>query len=584
MSKSISIIKALILKKWYVFCLMIFISISCAIITSFPPIIYKLLIESFENKQVTIKSQVLILFVIIIPIIILLLNFLKDRIIYNFSNYLSESLRMRAFYICLHMKYSQFEKIGYQKVLKILTREIGRICDIFFCGELLSLFNAFFQLIVVIMCLLKLNWIVSLMCLTIIPFMILIVNFYQKNIEESESKLMNSLCECDNYLTQRLLGIKTIKTLNSQNYECKEFNNWIKENKKISWKVKSQHSLARRILPNAAHEISLGIVLIFCAYFVMKNKMSVGTLVAIISYIPILFSTINIFFNTKIGYSAVKEALNGLDSILSSELEDGEIYQLNESTKAISFKNVEFMYERKGFNIKINKLDIESGDIIAIVGESGSGKSALFDILSKFYEVNDGCIEIFGVNINDINTDFLRDVLGLFSQEVNLWNKTIEENIIYPNPLNEKNCFKYNECLSNVGLDDFLNTLEYGDKTLLGDFGTTISGGQKQRIALARFLYNEHKILLLDEPTAALDIITSNSVFDMLVKVNQTFNKTIIVVTHDILKALNADKIIVIKNGRIVEYDTPEKLLSYGGEFKCLYNAFLENKDGFMGV
>lgn len=221
------------------------------------------------------------------------------------------------------------------------------------------------------------------------------------------------------------------------------------------------------------------------------------------------------------------------------------------------------------------------GEILAIVGESGSGKSALFDVLCKFYRVESGSVQIFGEEINDIQPETLRNIVRLVSQNVVLWNKTIEENIIYPTKKMDKNEEKYRECIRKAGLSSFLESLAQGDRTVLGDFGSQISGGEKQRIAFARALYSEYEIMLLDEPTAALDSIHAEIVFDTIMEERKK-GKAMIVVTHDILKAMQADQIAVMKDGCIVELGTPEKLISEGDEFQKLYRALLKegNKGG----
>lgn len=219
--------------------------------------------------------------------------------------------------------------------------------------------------------------------------------------------------------------------------------------------------------------------------------------------------------------------------------------------------------------------------MLAIVGESGSGKSALFDVLCKFYRVESGSVQIFGEEINDIQPETLRNIVRLVSQNVVLWNKTIEENIIYPAKKVDKNEEKYRECIRKAGLSSFLESLAQGDQTVLGDFGSQISGGEKQRIAFARALYSEYEIMLLDEPTAALDSIHAEIVFDTIMEEKKK-GKAMIVVTHDILKAMQADQIAVMKDGCIVELGTPEKLISEGDEFQKLYRALLKegNKGG----
>lgn len=571
-STAIMMIKNTIQKHFILLALVIFCSVFLVLVTSFTPIVYKTLIDEFIPRKSTAQVFLYVGILILIPIISMGISFLKDRFAYLFSNAISEELRRDAYSACLYMEYNEFEKIGYQKALKVITRETGRVCE-FICGELLLVFNSILQIVVAFVMLASINWILAVACLGIVPILFLIVNKKKDKVDKLEQRLMQLLRKCDNYLTHALNGLKTIKSMNAQQYEMKEFDEWLEENKEVNWKIKSAHTFARKVLPNIAQQIAFGILLVICAFFVMREKMTMGALVAAISYIPILFASLDSLLGTRVGYAAIKSALKSLDEIMEAGKEKGIVSKLDFSAFPIEIQNLDFTYGREGFQLKIRDLAVKSGEMLAIVGESGSGKSALFDVLCRFYQFQNGSVRLFGKELNAIETSVLRSVVRLSAQDSVLWNKSIEENILYPNSLKSKDELRYQSCIERAGLRTFLDALSEGDKTLLGDFGSKVSGGERQRIAFARALYSDYQILLLDEPTAALDSNCSRRVFDTLLE-EKNAGKTVIVVTHDISKAVMADQIIAVKKGEIVEAGSPDEVLKQDGYFKKLYDNF----------
>lgn len=572
-STCITIIMDIMRQRCLLLGIIVILSVLTVGLNSFSPIVYKILIDDFIPGKATGQVLTYIVLLILIPIAVMAVSFLKDRVVYFFSNLISEELRRKAYISCLNMEYSLFEKTGYQKAMKIITREIGRICDVFLFGEVLTVINSVLQLVVVFVLLATFNWILAIVCLVIFPILFLLINKSKNSISGLDAKLLALLNRCDNYLNHVFIGIKDVKASNAQLYEMEEFNDWLKDNKVLNWKIKSSHTFVRTILPNIVQQIAFGVILILCAYFVMKEKMTMGTLMACVSYVPVLFSAISSLMGTRIGYEEVKNSVRAFDEIVDSAQEYGSIKKIEKVPLAIEINNLKFSYGRGDFCIHIEQLSLKEGEVLAVVGESGSGKSALFDVLCRFYKINNGSVRVFGKEINDIDPEVLRSTIRLVSQNVILWNKTIEENIIYPTRKKDIDEKRYRECIQKAGLYSFIESLEQRDQTILGDFGSKISGGEKQRIALARALYSDYEILLLDEPTAALDGIRAKLIFDTINNEKKR-GKSVIVVTHDILRAMGADRIAVMKDGQIVEWGLPDELLARGEYFRKLYHSY----------
>lgn len=574
-STAVSLIWQTIGQKKRLLSLVILLSLLLVGLTSVQPMVCQGLIDDGISSG---SVSLLLLYaglLIGLPLLATSVSYGKDRAVYLFSNAISEELRRKGYAACLYMEYPAFQKIGYQKAMKAITRQVGQICDVFICGEVITVINSLLQFVVACVLLASISWILALACLVAIPILFFIVRKHKDSVGNLEKKLFALLSKCDNYLTHTLTGLKTVKALNAQDYEIEEFDQWLEKNQQVNWGIKSAHSLSRKILPGIAQQLSFGLLLFLCALSVRKGQMSMGALFAGISYIPILFASFNNLLGIQVGYAALQGAIDSLDELLDAPRESGSITQPDPAALPVMVRDLDFSYGREGFRLTIGELAVHPGEMVAIVGESGSGKSALFDVLCRFYPAKEGQVEVFGQEISRIDPIALRQIVGFSTQESTLWNKSIEENILYPRHLAEKDNARYLNAVERSGLRPFLDSLPEGDQTLLGDFGSQVSGGERQRIALARALYAEYPILLLDEPTAALDSFCAHRVFDTLLEERKK-GKTVIVITHDLVKAMTADRILAIRYGEAVEYGTPEELLARNGYVKRLCTTFTE--------
>lgn len=308
----------------------------------------------------------------------------------------------------------------------------------------------------------------------------------------------------------------------------------------------------------------------------MENNMTVGSLVAIISYVPLMISTINGLLSINVGKAAISQLLKDIDDIINAPQEkcNSKKIDLINNKPIFKFKNVEFSYDRGEFSLMIKSLKINKGDFWLIVGKSGGGKTSIIDIINKFYEIKSGDIKYYGEDYSDLSPDIVREGISTVLQDAYIFNKSIKENIIYPNTSSNG----IDDVLEKAQLVDFINNLPEKELTVINDFGGNFSGGECQRICLARALYKNSDILLFDEPTAALDAVTSRKIFNMLKNESIKNNKTVIVITHDISKIAYADNVAVVSNGSIVECGEPDELLKSNGQLTTLYNSQQSNR------
>ena len=578
MKKSISftILKRTILSNWvYLMSLLIF-SILVAIISAVNPIVFqKIIDEAIPSKN----SNAVILYVALItclPIINTILTNFKNKIGYKFSDICSKELRKQCFEKCLFMQLSSFDKIGSQKLMSTITRSVGRITELYIYGDLVNFVTNIVQFFVIIFILNSFDKKISLISCFAIPFLLIIIKLFSEKTAKNEKKYLEHLSKGEKFLLQCFYGIKTIRAFNGQKNEEDSFDNWLETNTKLGWKIKSSHNLVRTILPNAISQFILGILFIVCSFLIMQSKMTVGILVAIISYVPLLISSINGLLSIQAGKAAISKVLKDIDEIVESPqeiiLNTPILPTLNEPV--FQFENVEFSYERGDFSLVVNDLTINKGDFLIIVGGSGGGKTSIIDILNKFYDIKSGKALFYGEDFSKLSPTNIRENIATVLQDTYIFNKSIKENIIYP----QNSANDITEVLEKSQLTDFINSLPEKEATIIDDFGENFSGGECQRICLARALFKNSEILLFDEPTAALDAITSKKIFDMLKNENLNNNKTIIIITHDIGKISYATKVAVVNNGDIVEYGVPKDLLNNDGYLKQLYNSQQNNK------
>lgn len=375
-------------------------------------------------------------------------------------------------------------------------------------------------------------------------------------------------------------GNKVIAGYNLQEKEYSKVKDLIKETFNL------QISLTKRVgwlSPIMYIIASLGIafVMLIGNKLILAGRLTTGSFASFITSLLLLYKPIKTLGNDLTNIQNIFVAISRVFELFgfNSRIKDDGKKELTTSPNTIEFKNISFSYEEDKEILHDINLTVQKGQTIALVGNSGGGKSTIVNLLPRFYDVNKGGIYFDDTNIKDFKLNSLRDSISQVFQDNFLFSGSIKENIMLANPAATEH--ELDEVIKASHLDELINSLEDGLDTVISENGTSLSGGQKQRVAIARAMIKDAPIVLLDEATSALDNKSEKIVqkaLDNLMK-----NRTVFVIAHRLSTIFNADKIVVINEGKIVETGTHEELLAIeNGAYKNLYNMQFKKEEKML--
>lgn len=372
-------------------------------------------------------------------------------------------------------------------------------------------------------------------------------------------------------------GAKTIYSYNLQQKIYNKFDNTLRTIFKLTIKM-IQKTAWMTPLMHVIVSVGIGGVIGYGSYLIVNGTITSGNFVSFITALVMLYTPIKgiakNFNNVQVSFLAIERVLDILE--ITPEIQDKkDADTLKEIKKSISFDKVSFEYVPNVPVLKNIDLNVKAGTTVAIVGNSGGGKTTLVNLLPRFYDVKSGAIKIDGKDIRNLSLESLRDKIAVVFQDNFLFDGTIRDNIV----MGKENASEeeIEKALKMAYLDDFVSGLENGIDTEIGERGALLSGGQRQRLAIARAFVKNAPIVILDEATSALDNKAEAVVqkaIDNLMK-----DRTVFVIAHRLSTVQNADKIVVVNDGQIVEEGTHEQLLAIeNGAYKALYSAQFKKK------
>ena len=405
-----------------------------------------------------------------------------------------------------------------------------------------------------------------------IAFTLLVTNWrmhYRHEMNDHESK-------ANSYAVDGMLNYETVKYFNNEDYELKQYDETLDK-----WEgaaVKSQTSMSLlNFGQGAVIAIGVTLMMIFAAQGVVDSSMTLGDLVLVNAMMLQLFIPLNFL---GVIYRALKYSLADMDMMLKlldteREVEDVENAQELKVTDAvIRFEKVSFAYNKDRKILDEVSFTVPHGQKVAVVGPSGAGKSTLARLLFRFYDVCSGSISIDAHNINTVSQVSLRDNIGIVPQDTVLFNTTIDHNIRYAKL--DATDAEVQQAAKHANIHDFIASLPDGYQTVVGERGLKLSGGEKQRIAIARVILKNPRILVFDEATSSLDSHSEQLILESLKEVAE--KHTTLVIAHRLSTIIDADNIIVLERGKVVEQGTHQVLLKKAGLYAHLWELQQEEE------
>lgn len=546
--------------------LILFLMLAASLLSLVNPILYQIVIDNVLPSKDISFLLVLLVLMTIIPLIAVVVSSVKNYFSAKLGEIFTRNLRNECFKKALFAKQENFENISSSQILNRITRECGRIGDVYITNDLISFVSEFVLLLSVLITMFIFSIKLTLICIIAFPISAILTWFVSKKSKDIDLKLSNILERGQVLLNEIFKMIKLIKLKNGFIHENTKWQDWLNEHKKIKLKSSVTHNINRFLVGDLIINVTYGVLFFYAGILVINNELTIGALVTFISFIPKVYSSLRNVLNIKVSTSVINNAFEKIDEILDlpQEKTEGKDVKRIESAE---FKNVDFRYSRNDFNIKNFNLSLKMGDKIGIVGSSGGGKSTLFDLLTLLYYPQNGEIMVNSENINELNVQSLRSRIAVVTQDVSLFNDTIKNNITYPDIRCNKDI---NRIIKSVSLNEFIGRLPDGLNTMVGENGDLLSEGEKQRIAIANAIAKDSDVILLDEFTSALDTATEKNILNEIMKMD---DKIIMMISHRVYNIMGCNRVIVIDKGKILEEGNPHRLIEdHNSAFYKIYN------------
>lgn len=486
----------------------------------------------------------------------------------------------------LPLSYYDDKAVGW--LMSRMTSDIQRLSETISWG-LVDFSWGITMMIGVTIAMFILNWRLALISLIVVPFVAIASAYFQKRILNAQRKVRKINSQITAAFNEDIQGAKTTKTLVREDINLQEFSKITYNMKKSAIKATILSSIYLPIVLILG-SIGTALAINFGGHFVMRDIISYGTLVAFISYTTQLFEPIRQMAVIFAEIQAAQASAERVFSLLNEEpdiLDDedviakyGDMYNPKRENwpdivGKVEFKNVSFSYKDGEEILKCFNLEVKPGETIALVGATGAGKSTIVNLFCRFYEPTSGEILIDGINYKEMPQNWIHENLGYVLQSPHLFSGTIKDNIRYGN-LNAADEDIIEAC-KLVNAHDFIINMEKGYDTEVGEGGSFLSTGQKQLISFARAIVRNPRLFVLDEATSSIDTETEKIIQDAIQNVLE--GRTSFVIAHRLSTIRNADKILVIDDGKIIESGNHKELIQNKGHYYELYNnQFIEEE------
>lgn len=546
------------------------LAVLLAVVSPIRPYLIQLTVDDYilVPNQLGLQNMAMLLIGILIVEAILRYNFIY------MTNWLGQSviknLRVRVFNHVLKFRLRYFDNTPIGTSTTRTINDVETINDIFSQG-LITIIADLLTLFMVMGVMFYTDWKLTLMCLAPFPLIIYSTYVFKEKVKGSFQNVRTQVSKLNAFLQEHITGMSIVQIFGAEEKEIKKY-------EKINEKHRDAHiqSIWYYSIFFPVLEIilaaAMGLMVWFGSNLVIGGQASLGILIAFIMYLNMLFRPLRMLadkFNTlQMGLVASERIFNLLDREEERISNEGS-KKVDHIKGKIEFDDVWFAYNEKDMVLRGVSFSIEAGQTLAIVGPTGAGKSSIINILNRFYDIQKGSIKIDGLNVEEYDLQSLRKNIGLVLQDVFLFSGSIKDNISLRSPeINDEQVY---EAAKIVGAHEFIEKLPDQYDYNVMERGATLSLGQRQLISFIRALVFDPRILILDEATSSIDTETEwlvQSAIEKLIK-----GRTSIVIAHRLSTIQNADKIMVLNKGQIVEIGTHEELLKLGGHYRELHDT-----------
>ncbi|ACP56275.1 ABC transporter transmembrane domain-containing protein [Saccharolobus islandicus] len=544
-----------------------------------PPYLLKILIDSVLLSP----SHPSTLFINIIVYLIAsysalaLLSSIQNRTLNNLGSRIINDLREILYKHAINHDYSFIERISPSRILSRLTTDAGNTNWLLVWG-LPTLVTNLFTIIGIGVILFTLNPTLAAFILIPVPAIIYLIISYRRKSHRLYHRNWRRSADITSRINDTIPNFLVVRSFSKEEYESKRLREMLNKLYESSIAINKMNSV---YWPLMGFVVNLSTVLIWWVggHEVISGIIEIGVITAFIAYVSQFYGPINNLSNVL---PFIQQSLTSAERIrevleVKPQITNPENPKRPNMPAEIRFEHVYFGYDPHFPVVKDINIEIKPGEKVAIVGKSGSGKSTIAKLLLRFYDVNEGRILIDGIDIREIDLNYLRRKVAYVPQDVVLFDTTVGYNVVYgTDNLSEVDIIR---ACKIAKIHDEIVKLPFAYDTILGERGTYLSGGQRQRLSIARAIIKNPDVLIFDEATSNLDVTSEREVYETMMDVSK--GKTVIMITHNVHEVMNSDKVIVLSNGKVVEEGKPIELLNKKGEFYKMFKEQINEENIF---
>src|SRR5262245_25002163 len=510
---------------------------------------------------------------VLIAIIGAVAGYIDNYYTESVAQYVANDLRERIYHHLQRLSLRYYDKQQIGTLLSTITTDVGTIQS-FASTALLAILVDALNIIGMLVLMLYLNFDFALVAVGVTPFLLLFVARFKKAVKKATHEVRKHQSDIVTVVQQGLDSMRTVQAFGRETTEEKRLDVVSRETIEAALKARRVKSLLSPIV-SVTVACCVAFVLWRAAGLILRDAMTVGALTVFLSYLNKFFKPVqdlakmtNVIAQAAVGLERVQAILEA-DTVIPQKPEARDPGSLKGD---IAFENVAFAYDPAAPVLRGVNLSIKAGQRVGVCGPTGSGKSTVLSLIPRFYDPTTGCVRIDGADVTDYKLDALRGQVGFVLQDTVLFVGTIRENIAYGRT--DARDEEIIAAAKMANAHEFISRMPNGYDSMVGERGLSLSGGQRQRIGIARAILRNSPILILDEPTAALDTESEKRVMEGLERLMQ--GRTVITIAHRLSTIRDADKIIVLKDGVVVEEGPHDELVKRGGVYAELYRIQTE--------